>query len=79
MEKGSSTIRYRENSMANVLVGNIEWRRLATQAISWYSIIDVLPFNVKLNMEKRDEIVELDSPNKKLSIKGAWGHLRSRK
>jgi hypothetical protein len=65
-----------KNVMVNVLVSNSEWRIPTTQAIGWYPIIDAIPSNVNPKIEKRAEIVWLDSPNKRFLVKVAWEQLR---
>jgi hypothetical protein len=62
------------NARVNVLISNSEWRIPTTQSIGWHPIIEVIPSNPK--MGQKDEIVWLDSPNHRFSVKVAWEHLR---
>ena len=62
------------NARVNFLISNSEWRIPTTQSIGWHPIIEVIPSNPK--MGQKDEIVWLDSPNHRFSIKVAWEQLR---
>jgi hypothetical protein len=62
------------NTRVNVLISNSEWRIPTTQSICWHPIIEAIPSNPK--MGQKDEIVWLDSPNHRFSVKGAWEQLR---
>jgi hypothetical protein len=64
----------RNNARVNVLISNSEWRVLTTQSIGWHPIIEAIPSNPK--MGQKDEIVWLDSPNHRFSVKVAWEQLR---
>ena len=46
------------------------------QAIGWHPIIEAIPSNSNPKMGQKDEIVWLDSPNHRFSIKVAWEQLR---
>jgi len=75
--KDSSTIQVIvliSNARVNVLISNSEWRIPTTQSIGWHPIIEVIPSIPK--MGQKDEIVWLDSPNHRFSVKVAWEHLR---
>jgi hypothetical protein len=62
------------NARVNFLISNSEWRIPTTQSIGWHPIIEVIPSNPK--MGQKDEIVWLDSPNHRFSVKVAWEQLR---
>jgi hypothetical protein len=59
-----------KNVKVNVLIQNSEWKTPTTQAIGWHPI----PSSPKLG--QKDEIVWLDSPNHRFSVKVAWEQLR---
>ena len=65
-----------KNAKVNVLIHNSEWKTPTTQAIGWHPIIEAIPSNSNPKMEQKDEIVWLDSPNHRFSIKVAWEQLR---
>jgi hypothetical protein len=59
------------NTRVDVLINNLEWRIPTTQVIGWHPIIEAIPSNSTPKGQK-DEIVWLDSPNQRFSIKVAW-------
>jgi hypothetical protein len=65
-----------KNTKVNVLIHNLEWKFPTTQAIGWHPIIEAIPSNSNPKMGQKDEIVWLDSPNHRFSIKVAWEQLR---
>jgi hypothetical protein len=65
-----------KNVKVNVLIHNLEWKIPTTQAIGWHPIIKAIPSNSNPRMGQKDEIVWLDSPNHRFSIKVAWEQLR---
>jgi hypothetical protein len=65
-----------KNVKVNVLIHNSEWKIPTTQAIGWHPIIEAIPSNSNPKMGQKDEIVWLDSPNHKFSLKVAWEQLR---
>jgi len=65
-----------KNAKVNVQIHNSEWKTPTTQAIGWHPIIEAIPSNSNPKMGQKDEIVWLDSPNHKFSVKVAWEQLR---
>jgi hypothetical protein len=65
-----------KNAKVNVLIQNSEWKTPTTQAIGWHPIIEAIPSNSNPKMGQKDEIVWLDSPNHRFSVKVAWEQLR---
>ena len=65
-----------KNATVNVLIHNLEWKIPTTQAIGWHPIVEVIPSDSNPKMGKTDEIVWLDSPNHRFSVKVAWEQLR---
>jgi hypothetical protein len=58
-----------KNAKVNVLIQNSEWKTPTTQAIAWHPIIEAIPSNSTPKMGQKDEIVWLDSPNHRFSVK----------
>jgi len=65
-----------KNAKVNLLIQNSEWKTPTTQAIGWHPIIEAIPSNSNPKMGQKDEIVWLDSPNHRFSVKVAWEQLR---
>jgi len=65
-----------KNAKVNVLIHNLEWKIPTTQAIGWHPIVEAIPSNSNPKMGQKDEIVWLDSPNHRFSVKVAWEQLR---
>jgi len=65
-----------KNVKVHVLIHNLEWKIPTTQAIGWHPILEAIPSNSNPKMGQKDEIVWLDSPNHRFSVKLAWKQLR---
>jgi len=64
------------NAKVNVPIQNLEWKIPTTQAIGWHPIVEAIPSNSNPKMGQNDEIVRLDSPNHRFSVKVASEQLR---